>query len=83
MATAPDLSPIFKRAHPMLRELGALHKIAAVRARMDGIPIKGDMDFKNALFTMGYKLAMHRARRNSIMQGISVLGDLFQREGSK
>jgi len=69
----PDLTPLFQKAHPRLRVLGNLHKIAATRARMDGIPICGDMDTKNAFFTLGVKIAMMKRRQCAIRQGLEAL----------
>lgn len=69
----PDLTPLFKKAHPVLRRLGTLHKVAAVRARMDGVPISGDMDTKNAVFTLGYKYALARSRQRGIRDGLAAL----------
>jgi len=69
----PDLAPLFKRAHPSLTQLGNLHKIAATRARMDGVPICGDMDTKNAFFTMGFKIAKMHRRQRAIRDGLAAL----------
>jgi len=67
---------LFAILHPSLRKLGMLHKVAATRARMDGIPIAGDMDMKNAAFALGMKIAMTKLKFRAINRGLSAMRHL-------